>query len=85
MDLLFTQETGEQQKSTVVEDGADDEGDAGDEANGSAAAGDFAVVGWSMTLAGTEDRILRAIDSQEDRTEERKGDGDEREDEEKRI
>ncbi|KAI9917037.1 hypothetical protein PsorP6_016879 [Peronosclerospora sorghi] len=100
MDLRFTQATEEQQKSNVVEDGggntsacapitptdraADDEGDAGDEAKGSAAAGDVAMVGWSMTLAGTEDRIRPGIDSQEDRTEESKSDDDEREDEEKR-
>ncbi|KAI9909612.1 hypothetical protein PsorP6_014457 [Peronosclerospora sorghi] len=90
MDLLFTQTTEEQHKSTVVEDGGgntsdyDDEGDAGDEAKGSTAAGDVAVVGWSMTLAGTEDRIRRGIDSQEDGTEESKGDDDERVDEEKR-
>ncbi|KAI9912642.1 hypothetical protein PsorP6_006146 [Peronosclerospora sorghi] len=62
---------------------ADDEGDDGDEAKGSTAAGDVAVVGWSMMLAGTEDRIRRGIDSQEDRTEERKYDDDERENEEK--
>ncbi|KAI9919308.1 hypothetical protein PsorP6_017520 [Peronosclerospora sorghi] len=89
MDLLFTQATEEQQKSTVVEDGggntsaSDDEGDAGDEAKGSAAAGDVAVVGCSMTLEGTEDRIRRGIDSQEDMMEESKGDDVEREDEEK--
>ncbi|KAI9909646.1 hypothetical protein PsorP6_015129 [Peronosclerospora sorghi] len=89
MDLLFTQATEEHQKSTVGEDGggntsaSDDEGDAGDEAKGSADAGDVAVVGWSMKLAGTEDMIRRGIDSQEDRTEESKGDDDEREDEEK--